>query len=94
MNSNNPINIDNKIYDKLTVNLALSTVYNTSGDNDVSVAIRVIPTCVDNDGIYNANNNTKTIYCSKLSELADMSDINNITDIIEALQNLINSKGW
>lgn len=94
MNSNNPITIDNKVYDKLTLNLALSTTYNASGENDTSVAIRATPTCIDNDGIHNAHNETKTIYCGKLSELSNSSDNAYLNNIVNNLQSLINSKGW
>lgn len=94
MNSNNPITIDNKIYDKLTLNLALSTIYNISGENDTSVAIRAIPTCTDSDGVHNVHNETKTIYCGKLSELSDLSDKVYLLNILNNLQDLINSKGW
>lgn len=94
MNSNNPITIDNKVYDKLTLNLALSTTYNASGENDTSVAIRVTPTLIDNDGVQNAHNEIKSIYCGKLSELANSADYTYLNNIVNNLQNLINSKGW
>lgn len=93
MNSSNPIIIDNKIYDKLTINLAISTNYNNNM-NDMNMALRATPTCLTNEGVSTLDGAAHTLYKGSLSELQNEVESDCVSSIINAIQNLITSKGW
>lgn len=94
MNSANPMTIDGKVYDKLTVNLAVSSQYNVAGERDLSIALRVVPTLVDNEGVKTADNAAYTVYRGRISELQSQQEVDCVTTMIGALQNFITSQGW
>ena len=95
MNSNNPIISDGNVYDKLSLNLAATSFYKNDGSMDMSVALRIIPTRVDNEaGGITLDNQAYATYRGSLSELRDVAETNAINKILEGLQELINSRGW
>lgn len=95
MNSSNPITIDDQIYDKLTINLAVTTSYNSSGERDMSIAMRVIPTRVDSvNGVQTADNAAHTVYRGKLAELQNESEQSCVLSMTQALQQFLINKGW
>jgi hypothetical protein len=95
MNSLNPITIDDQVYDKLTVNLAVTTSYNASGDRDMSIAMRVIPTRIDPiSGPQTADSAAYTVYRGRLAELQNESEQSCVLAMTQALQQFISSKGW
>ena len=47
MNASNPITLDGKQYDKLSLNLAISGRYLGDGSSDANVAMRLVPTSVN-----------------------------------------------
>ena len=94
MNSANPITIDDKVYDKLTVNLAVSTNYNAAGERDMSIALRVVPTFIDNEGVHTADSSAYTVYRGRISELQTQQEVDCVATMVGALQNFIASKGW
>lgn len=92
MNLNHPINIDNQIYDKATINLAVSTNY-TNGVPDLNMAIRIVPTRIDPNGnAVTADANAMGIFRGRLSEMASPSEIDLVNNLLVSLQNLLNEK--
>jgi hypothetical protein len=47
MKAANPVTIDGKVYENLSVNLAITYRVVDADNGDASVAMRIIPTCVD-----------------------------------------------
>ena len=92
MNLNHPINIDNQIYDKATINLAVSTNY-TNGAPDLNMAIRIVPTRIDPNGnAVTADANAMGIFRGRLSELVGESENALVSNLLISLQNLLNEK--
>lgn len=92
MNLNNPVTIDNQIYDKATINLAVSTNY-TNGVEDLNMAIRIVPTRIDPNGnAVTADSNALGIFRGRLSELSSDAENNLINNLLVSLQALLNEK--
>lgn len=89
MNSNNPISVGNITYDKYNINLAITTSYN-NGNEEVNLALRVIPSDVNNNTL---DNNFIGLVRGYYSEL-DSNEQEFVNTITNAIQNLINNKGW
>jgi hypothetical protein len=51
MTATNPIQIDGKTYDRYSLNLAINGKYNPDGTSDAQVAMRLIPTRIDANGL-------------------------------------------
>lgn len=92
MNLNNPVTIDNQIYDKATINLAVSTNY-SNGVEDLNMAIRIVPTRIDPNGhAVTADANALGIFRGRLSELASDAENNLVNNLLVSLQALLNEK--
>lgn len=92
MNLNNPIIIDNQVYDKATINLAVSTNY-SNGVEDLNMALRIVPTRIDPNGNpVTADANSIGIFRGRLSEMASQSENDLVTNLLVSLQNLLNEK--
>jgi predicted pyridoxine 5'-phosphate oxidase superfamily flavin-nucleotide-binding protein len=50
MLANNPVVIDNETYDQLGINLAVTYRVTGNGTGDASVAMRIVPSRIDQDG--------------------------------------------
>ena len=94
MQSQNPITVDGKTFDRLSVNLAVSTTYTPGGDREMSIALRVIPTRVDADGVATADAQAYTVYRGRLSDLQNEHEAACVQAMTAALQTFIASKGW
>ena len=95
MISNNPIISEGQVYDKLSVNLAVTSSYDKDGQRDLSIALRVIPTRVDSElGGVTLDNQAYTVYRGRLNELKDEAEQNCVAQMIVALQEFINNRGW
>lgn len=94
MQSQNPITVDGKTFDKLSVNLAVSTTYTPSGEREMSIALRVIPTRVDAEGVATADAQAYTVYRGRLSELRSQDEAACVQSMTAALQQFIASQGW
>ena len=90
MISNNPI--DN--YDKLSINLAVTSFYKSDGSRDMNIALRVIPTKIEANQVITLDDHTYTVYRGSLNELKDNSEQECVGKMIVALQEFINSRGW
>ena len=95
MQSANPAVIDGQTYDKLTVNLAVTTTYDTAGERDMSIAMRVIPTRIDAEGgVVTADAAAYTVYRGTLSELQSEQEQACVQAMTAALGQYIAAKGW
>lgn len=95
MQSANPITIDGQTFDKLTVNLAVTTQYNTAGERDMSIAMRVIPTRIDpGAGVQTADAAAHTVFRGRLAELQSEQEQACVQVMTAALAQFIASKGW
>lgn len=92
MNLNNQITIDNQIYDKAVINLAVSTTY-TNGIEDLNMAIRIVPARIDPNGnTVTADANAVGIFRGRLSEMSAISEVNLVNNLLVLLQNLVDEK--
>ena len=55
MNATNPIQIDGKNYDRYSLNLAITGKYNGDGSSDANVAMRLIPTLIEDGEVITAD---------------------------------------
>lgn len=95
MESASPVVIEGQVYDRLTVNLAVSTSYNAAGERDMSIAMRVIPTRIDAEaGVQTADAAAYTVYRGSLASLHGQSEQQCVQAMTAALQQFIESKGW
>ena len=95
MQSASPVTIDGATYDRLTVNLAVTTTYNAAGERDMSIAMRVIPTRIDADGVVKtADSAAHTVYRGRLAELRTADEQVCVQSMTAALQQFIASQGW
>lgn len=94
MNSSNPITLDNITYDRLSVNLAVTSVYNAAGERDMSIALRVIPTAITPDGAKTLDAQAYTVYRGRLAELRTADEQSCVQDMTTALASFIQSQGW
>ena len=92
MNLKNPIIIDNIVYDKATVNLAVSTNY-TNGVEDLNMAIRIVPVRLDSEGkTVSADSHSIGIFRGRLAEMSSETETSLVTNLLVLLQNLLNEK--
>lgn len=94
MQSANPLTIDGVAYDRLSVNLAVTTSYNAAGERDMSIAMRVVPTRIDADGVHTADAAAHTVYRGRLSELRTADEQACVQSMTAALQQFIASQEW
>jgi hypothetical protein len=93
MNATNPIEIDGKQYPKLSLNLAISGSYKADGSQDASIAMRLVPTRVENEVVETADSAAIGLLRGHLHEIADPAEQAAVTAIQTALQTLLISKG-
>ena len=92
MIASNPQTIDGKTYDRYSINFAVTGKYNANGTPDASVALRLIPTRIE-DGVVETNEeNAKAIVFGTM-EHADNEAKAAFAAISAALQSYLNSKG-
>lgn len=95
MQSANPVVIDGHTFDKLTINLAVSTQYNAAGERDMSISMRAIPTRIDAEsGAVTADQAAHVVYRGGLTQLQGDQEVACVQAMTAALQQFIESKGW
>jgi hypothetical protein len=95
MQAASPVVHDGQTYDRLSVNLAVTTSYNAAGERDMSIAMRVIPTRIDAEiGAVTLDSHAHTVYRGRLAELKTPDEQACVQQMTQALQALIESKGW
>ena len=92
MNASNPITIDGKQYDKFSLNLAITGKYNGDGSSDANVAMRLVPTRIENGEVITADEAAIGIALGSLSG-ADAATQQAVGAIQAALQAYLNAKG-
>ena len=92
MNASAPSNIDGKQYDKLSLNLAITGRYLGDGSSDANVAMRLVPTRIENGEVITADEAAIGISLGTLSG-ADAATQQAVGAIQSALQAYISAKG-
>ena len=92
MIATNPIEIDGKSYDKFSLNLAITGKYNADGSTDANVAMRLVPTRIENNEVITADAEAKGIALGSLAG-SDEATQQAVGAIQTALQAYITAKG-
>ena len=92
MNASNPITIDGKQYDKFSLNLAITGKYNGDGSSDANVAMRLVPTAIENSEVITADEAALGIALGSLAG-SDAATQQAVGAIQAALQAYIAAKG-
>ena len=92
MNASNTITIDGKQYDKFSLNLAITGKYNGDGSSDANVAMRLVPTRIENGEVITADEAAIGIALGSLAG-SDAATLQAVGAIQAALQAYITAKG-
>jgi len=92
MKPSQPIIIDGKTYDLYTLNLAVTSKYLGSGGEDASIAMRLIPTRIENGEVITADAEARGLSIGTL-EGTDAVTTQTAFSIQSALQAFIDAKG-
>jgi hypothetical protein len=92
MNASAPTTIDGKSYDKFSLNLAITGKYLADGSTEASVAMRLVPTRIENGEVITADESSKSIALGSL-EGSDEATQQAVGAIQAALQTYIQAKG-
>ena len=92
MNATNPIEINGKQYSKFSLNLAISGKYNADGSTDANVAMRLVPTRIENGEVSTADEAAIGISLGSLAG-SDAATLQAVGAIQAALQAYIQAKG-
>jgi hypothetical protein len=93
MNATNPITIDGKQYPKYSLNLAITGCYKADGSQDASIAMRLVPTRIEDGEVIAADEAAIGLLRGHLSEVADPAEQAAVAAIQTALQTLLAAKG-
>ena len=92
MLATNPIQIDGQTFDRYSLNLAITGYYKADGSPDANVAMRLVPTCMQNGEVITADDSAVGILLGTL-EGADEATQQAVGAIQSALQTYITAKG-
>lgn len=92
MIATNPIEIDGKQYPKLSLNLAITGRYLGDGSSDAHVAMRLIPTRIEDSEVLTADAHAIGISLGTLAG-ADAATQTAVASIQSALQTYLQKKG-
>jgi hypothetical protein len=92
MKPTNPIIIDGETYDLYTLNLAVTSKYLGNGSEDANIAMRLVPTRIDNGQVIIADAEARGLSIGTL-EGADEVTTQTALSIQAALQTFIDAKG-
>lgn len=92
MNANSPIEIDGKQYDRFSLNLAITGKYNGDGSTDANVAMRLVPTRIENGEVLTADEAAIGIALGSLAG-SDEATQQAVGAIQAALQAYLKAKG-
>ena len=92
MNASSPIEINGKSYDKFSLNLAISGRYLGDGSSDANVAMRLVPTRIENGEVITADEAAIGISLGSLAG-SDAATQQAVAAIQSALQSYIQAKG-
>ena len=92
MTASNPITIEGIEYPKYSLNLAITGKYNADGSTDANVAMRLVPTAIQDGQVITADAAAKSIALGTLSG-ADAATQQAVAAIQSTLQTYLQSKG-
>jgi hypothetical protein len=92
MTLDTPLNIDGKEWPYLTTNMAITSRYSPEGNMDASIALRFIPTRMENGEVITNDQQAMTMYRGSLLELKDANETAAMVAIKNALETLIANK--
>ncbi len=92
MNASNPIEINGKSHDKFSLNLAITGRYLGDGSSDANVAMRLVPTRIENGEVITADEAAIGIALGSLAG-SDSATQQAVGAIQAALQAYIVAKG-
>lgn len=92
MLATNPIQIDGQTFDRYSLNLAITGRYLGDGSSDAHVAMRLIPTRIEDGQVHTADAHAKGISLGTLAG-ADAATQQAVGAIQAALQSYITAKG-
>jgi len=92
MIASNPITIDGKNYDRYSLNLAITGKYNGDGTSDANVAMRLIPTRIENGEVITADESAIGLALGSLAG-SDEATQQAVGAIQSALQSYLQAKG-
>lgn len=92
MNATNPITIDGKSYDRYSLNLAITGRYLGDGSSDANVAMRLVPTAIEDGEVITADEAAIGIALGSLAG-SDAATQQAVGAIQSALQAYIVAKG-
>lgn len=92
MNASNPITIDDELYPKYSANLAVTSFYKKGGTFEISAALRLVPTRIDEEGnVVKKDSHYKSVLLGGL-DAASSHEQEAINQIYNAIQNYISIK--
>lgn len=90
---NNPIILAGKAWDRFTTNMAISSRYNPDGSMDASVALRLIPTRMNEQGVAETlDSEAICIYRGRMAEFKDANEAACAMKISAALEEFVAKK--
>ena len=92
MNASSPIEINGKSYDRYSLNLAITGRYLGDGSSDANVAMRLVPTRIENGEVITADDAAIGIALGSLAG-SDEATQQAVGAIQNALQTYIAAKG-
>ena len=92
MNASSPIEINGIQYDKFSLNLAITGKYNGDGSTDANVAMRLVPTRIENGEVFTADEAAIGIALGSLAG-SDEATQQAVGAIQSALQAYLTAKG-
>jgi hypothetical protein len=92
MNASNPIIIEGQTYDRYSLNLAITGKYQADGSSDAQVAMRLIPTRLENGQVETADYAAIGISLGTLAG-SDQATQTAVASIQQALQTYLQAKG-
>jgi hypothetical protein len=92
MIATNPIQINGQTFDRYSLNLAITGKYNGDGSTDAHVAMRLIPTRIEDGQVITADAAAKGISLGTLAG-ADAATQQAVAAIQSALQAYLQTKG-
>jgi hypothetical protein len=92
MTATTPLQIDGKTYDRYSLNLAITGKYNGNGSSDANVAMRLVPTRIEDGVVETADAEAKGISLGTLAG-SDAATQQAVAAIQAALQTYLQAKG-
>ena len=93
MNASQPIEINEKSFDRYSINLAITGFYRGDGQPDANIAMRLVPTRVEGEQVETADSAVIGILRGSFAEITDPDEQAAITAIQTALQTYLTAKG-